>query len=257
MAMPRWRASSKSRAKRIGMAPKSRHSLVRFAYHTASKIPRSINTSRSSPWSPSGLLRVVDADGDGHARDERVGARRTQAAADGADGDLAVRKLAPDAIDVDGRRVGDPDGHVHEHPPPALAHLLEQRQARMPDRIRHRPAGRLRPVSAVDVDAHSELEHLWLDAHSTSTRAPLSCRLLTRHFSDAVADGAPHHPLNRQQIDERPERAVLDAVLGAAETARAVLHRDFDHPVARRPEQGRHEPMHTGVRRDRTDTLPT
>src|SRR5439155_26194976 len=35
MAMPRWRASSKSRAKRMGMEPKSRQSLVRFAYQTA------------------------------------------------------------------------------------------------------------------------------------------------------------------------------------------------------------------------------
>jgi hypothetical protein len=35
MATPRWRASSKSRAKRNGTAPKSRQSLVRFAYHTA------------------------------------------------------------------------------------------------------------------------------------------------------------------------------------------------------------------------------
>jgi hypothetical protein len=35
MAIPRWRASSKSRAKRMGIEPKSRQSLVRFAYHTA------------------------------------------------------------------------------------------------------------------------------------------------------------------------------------------------------------------------------
>src|SRR5437870_5409841 len=34
-AMPRWRASSKSRAKRIGVDPKSRQSLVRFANQTA------------------------------------------------------------------------------------------------------------------------------------------------------------------------------------------------------------------------------
>src|SRR5439155_6531404 len=55
----------------------------------------------------------------------------------------------------------------------------------------------------------------------------------------------------------RSERTVLDPVLGPAETARAVMHRDLDHLVARRPEQGRHEPMYARVGRDRADTLPT
>ena len=40
-----------------------------------------------------------------------------------------ARKLAPNQIDIDRRRGGDTDGHVHEQPPTAVADLLEQRQA--------------------------------------------------------------------------------------------------------------------------------
>src|SRR5713101_90689 len=41
----------------------------------------------------------------------------------------------------------------------------------MPNRVRHRAAGGLRPVSPVNVHAHPELEHTWLRAHAPPPHA--------------------------------------------------------------------------------------
>src|SRR5437870_13365733 len=43
----------------------------------------------------------------------------------------------------------------------------------MPDRVRHRTAGGLRPDSPLDVHARPELEHTWLRAHAPPPHASL------------------------------------------------------------------------------------
>src|SRR6185312_4745014 len=81
-------------------------------------------------------------------------------------------------------RVGDADGHVHQHATAALANLLEQRQARVPDRVRDRSTGRLGRILAVDVDSHPELQHGRLCAHDVASLRP-SMRIsgATRRYS--------------------------------------------------------------------------
>src|SRR5712691_4850776 len=67
----------------------------------------------------------------------------------------------------------------------------------MPNRVRHRAAGGLRPVSPVDVHAHPELEHTWLRAHAPPPHAgllggggfaprTLGCR--AGHYSASVSE---------------------------------------------------------------------
>src|SRR2546426_7828906 len=66
----------------------------------------------------------------------------------------------------------------------------------MPDRVRHRAAGGLRPVSPVDVHAHPELEHTWLRAHAPPPHAgllggglrPPHAGLRAGHYSAGVSE---------------------------------------------------------------------
>src|SRR5262249_33509770 len=48
-------------------------------------------------------LRILDADGDGRAGDDRVRVGHAEPAFEGAEGSLAVRQLPPDRFDVDRR----------------------------------------------------------------------------------------------------------------------------------------------------------
>src|SRR5262249_18444333 len=56
------------------------------------------------------------------------------------------------------------------HFPATLADFLEEGQARVPDRVRHRATGRLGGVAPVHVDSHPELVNLRLGAPPSPPR---------------------------------------------------------------------------------------
>src|SRR5215471_192499 len=93
------------------------------------------------------------------------------------DGYLAVRKLPADHVELDRVGIGHADRHVDQHPPAALPNLLEQREARVPDRVRHRATGRLGRITSVHVDPHPELQHTRLCAHDVASFSDLTRRI--------------------------------------------------------------------------------
>src|SRR5690348_7992866 len=94
---------------------------------------------------------VLHTDRDRRARDDGVRARDLEAARDRAHRHLPVRQLLLHALHVDLARVGHAHRDVHQHAAALGAHVGEEGQARVPDRVRHRAARGLRPLLAVHV----------------------------------------------------------------------------------------------------------
>src|SRR5215467_11545661 len=99
------------------------------------------------------------------------------------DGHLAVRKLPADHVELDRVGIGHADRHVDQHPPAALPNLLEQREARVPDRVRHRATGRLGRVTSMHVDAHSKLQHARLCTHDGASFSDPRLRIASTNCS--------------------------------------------------------------------------
>src|SRR3989442_918408 len=70
---------------------------------------------------------------------------------------------------------------------------------------------------------------------------PFTCSRRSNVILHLVAQLAPLHPADGEQIQERRQKAVADAVFRFAVAARAVPHGKLPHPVSFHLQQGREE----------------
>src|SRR5438105_14531905 len=85
-----------------------------------------------TPYCP---VSVLDAHDDRRAGDDRVAEWHAQPALDRLHAHLTVRQLGLHGLGIHARRVRNADRYVDQHPPAALAHLAQEGEARMPDRV--------------------------------------------------------------------------------------------------------------------------
>src|SRR5262249_5047967 len=98
-------------------------------------------------------------------------------------------------------------------------------------------------------------------ARSRATSRGPDGQLLARGFApqvfgDRVAKQTRLHPPDDEHIDERHERTVHDAVLGASEAARTMRHRHLHDAIAAQPQQGGDESMEPTVERQPAQAFP-